>query len=133
MEVFIKKAITIIMVLFSIVSVIQIINVSNLTDVNAPRLFIIGALSYVLFFLLLCFSRLKEENLTFFTHHNFILLFSPVLFFIGFSLIFAFSNKKLNDTIIWGGINLFNLISYFINFTYYSLINFYIFKERKHL
>lgn len=125
-----KKFATIGIVVFFIFSVYLLLIAESIIKVDSPLLFIVGALFYLIFFLFLSFKQLRNENLAFFTNNNFILLFSPILFFIGFSFVFAFKNRNLNETILWEDISLYNLISYFINIIYYSLINLYIYKER---
>lgn len=93
--------------------------------------FVIGALLYLVLFIHNSFSELKAENLNYFLSNNFILMLSPVLFFIGFSLLFAFSDKNIHKIFLFERITLYNLISYFVNIVYYSLVNIYIYRETK--
>ena len=93
--------------------------------------FIIGALLYVILFILECFKNLINENLDFFKNNEFILLIAPVLFFIGFSFIFGFRNSNIRFIKLFGKYELYQSISTFVNIIYYTLINIYIYKERK--
>lgn len=58
-------------------------------------------------------------------------MLSPVLFFIGFSLLFGFNNKNIHKIMILNRFKLYDFISYFVNITYYSLLNVYIYREKK--
>lgn len=93
--------------------------------------FIISSICYVLYYIIICFKKLKTENFDFFLSNNFILITSPLFFFIGLSFMFSFKSKDLTTFIIFGNLKLYTLISYFVNFIYYTLINIYIFRERK--
>lgn len=93
--------------------------------------FIFGSFLYVLTLFYASYMHLKNENLTFFFQNTYLLFAAPVMFFISYSLVFAFSNKTLNSTILFYGISLFNLVNLFANFIYYSLINLYIYRAHK--
>lgn len=93
--------------------------------------FILGAFIYISLFIYESFYQLKKENFTFFKSNNYLLLFSPVLFFFGLSFVFGFKSKALADTIVFGNISLYDFIIYFVNIIYYTLINIYIYRERK--
>lgn len=93
--------------------------------------FVTGALLYVLLFLYDSFGELKKENFNYFTSNNYLLIATPVLFFIGFSFIFGFKNKDIDKIEILGLFTIYNFISYFANITYYTLINIYIYREKK--
>lgn len=92
--------------------------------------FVYSALLYLLLFICECFFKLREENLDYFLNNNFILISSPLLFLIGYSFMFGFKSKLLNDIELAPNFKLFDLISYFVNFIFYTLINIYIYKER---
>lgn len=92
---------------------------------------IIGTLFYTILFLYESFIQLKEENFSFFLNRNFILLFSPVLFFMGVSSIFGFQSEKIAHIKIVYLFNLYDLINITVNLIYYGLINIYIYKEHK--
>lgn len=93
--------------------------------------FVFGALLYTSIFIYLSFKQLKRENLSFFLSNDYILLFAPVLFFLGLSLMFSFKSKLLTSTYIFDGIKLYTFINYFVNIIYYFFISLYIYKEKK--
>lgn len=115
---------------FVVFSILNLFLIEGHDDFNILT-FILGSLLYILLFLYLSFANLKRENLSFFQSNDFILLFAPVLVFLGMSFIFGFKNKELNTTIIFNNIKLYTFINHFVNIVYYALINIYIFKERK--
>jgi hypothetical protein len=93
--------------------------------------FVFGALLYTIIFIYLSFKHLKKENLAFFLSNQYILLFAPVLFFLGLSFMFSFKSKELTSTYIFDGVKLYTFINYFVNLIYYFFINLYIYKEKK--
>lgn len=95
--------------------------------------FILGALFYLIIFTYQSFYELKNNNLTFFQNNDYLLQSAPILLFLGLSFVLGFKNKALQNTIIFGTINLYQFISYFVNIVYYTIINVYIFKEKKSL
>lgn len=121
--------------LFFTFGVLTIISYSlvdfNITGVFNKLFFVLTALLYVILFLLLCFKKLHQENIDFFQSSNFIILFAPVLFFLGMSLLWGFQNSQLNSYILFADFTLYNFINLIANLVYYTLINIYIFKMRK--
>lgn len=107
----------------------------NFTSIEKQNLnnytFIVGALVYVIPFIYISFYQLKMENLAYFTRNSYILQAAPVLFFVGFTFLFAFRNYDLRHIIVYSKVDLYTFISTFVNVVYYGLINLYIFKERK--
>ena len=93
--------------------------------------FVIGAMLYILFFIIEIFKYLKKEKLDFFSTTEFLLILAPILFFFGFSLIFSFKNSEIRIIKIFNKIELYTLICYTINIIYYFIINLYIYKEYK--
>ena len=93
--------------------------------------FIYGSILYLILFIFSSIKNLKNENLFFFQSNEFILISSPIIFFVGLSLIFSFKSNSLNSIIIYKDFNLYELFIYFVNIIYYSLINLYIYRERK--
>jgi hypothetical protein len=93
--------------------------------------FILGALIYTTLFVFESYSNLKKENLSFFISNNYILLFAPILFFLGMSFMLGFRSKSVTGTVLFGEVKLYTFVNYFVNIIYYSLINIYIYKERK--
>lgn len=92
---------------------------------------IVGALLYLIIFIILSSKNLNSERIDFFKSNHFILISSPIIFFFGLSILFGFNSKKLFDTIVFGRTNLYNFIIIFVNIIYYSLLNIYIIKEKK--
>ncbi len=92
--------------------------------------FIMGSLLYLVLFIQESFLQIRKDNLEFFQTNNFLLQFAPILFFLGLSFLFGFSSKTLNSTLIFGPVNLFVFISYFVNCIYYSLIIVYLYLEK---
>lgn len=92
--------------------------------------FILGSFLYLIFFIWESFHRLRKEDFSFFLSNNFILLFAPVLFFFGLSMIFGFKSRSLSQTLIFGEIPLYSVIGYFVNLVYYGLIIFFMYKEK---
>lgn len=93
--------------------------------------FLIGAIFYLAIFGYNLYSVLKKEKFNILKTNDFILVLSPVLFLFGFSLIFSFKTKQIDTVVIFNSFTLYTFISYFVNIIYYSLINLYIYKERK--
>lgn len=109
-----------------------LINICFIEKSNLNYLtFISGALIYIVLFLFQSYRKLNEEELSYFTGNEYILLFAPVIFFFGLSFIFGFRNLQLLYIIIFGKTTLYTFIVYFANIVYYSLINLYIYRERK--
>ena len=117
-------------ILFVIFSVCNLLFFEYYNKLNT-KTFVFGTLVYLFLFVYICVSKLKQEKLDFFINNNFILISSPILFFVGYSLMFGFKNKIINDIILFNEIKLFDIISNFVNFTFYTLINIYVFKENK--
>lgn len=93
--------------------------------------FIVGAFTYIICFIFISFMELRAECFLFFRQNQFLLLFSPILFFFGLSFVMGFRSKELASEPILGDFNLYQVIGYFVNIIYYTLLNLYIFKERK--
>lgn len=93
--------------------------------------FIIGAFMYIILFILISFGRLRNEDFSFFRHSTFLLLFSPILFFFGLSFVFGFNSITLARTVVFNNIYLYQVIILIVNIVYYTLLNLYIFKEKR--
>ncbi len=94
---------------------------------------ILGAMLYLIIFLVESFYQLKKENFHFFFSNHFILLTSPILFFIGISVMIGFRSKALVSTIVFNNYNLYFTIITIANIVYYSLVNLYIYREKRKL
>jgi len=112
--------------------IFAIVNLTVLQGISAYNsfTFILGAFLYVSLFVWDCYTRLKNEEVAYFSSGEYILAIAPLLFFIGFSILFGFQNKALHDTIFFG-VTLFKLVCYFINVIYYLLIALYIVKNSR--
>ena len=93
--------------------------------------FIAGALIYLVAFILESFYQLQKEKLDFFQSNTYLILCAPVLFFIGFSFMFGFKSRSVTSAVVFGSVKLYAFISCFANIAYYTIINIYIYKERK--
>lgn len=125
-----KKTVDLVLIVFLLFSLINILFFEGMVYCNFAT-FIFGALLYIGLFIYGSFYQLKKENFTFFQSKNYFLLFSPVLFFFGLSFVFGYKSKAVAETIIFGHIKLYEFIVYFVNIIYYTLINIYIYRERK--
>ena len=121
------KAVIVIHIIFGLVNLLFLEGYSKFNYYT----FVFGALLYTTIFIYLSFKQLKKENLSFFLSNNYILLFAPVLFFLGLSFMFSFKSRELTSTYIFNEIKLYTFINYFVNIIYYFFINLYIFKEKK--
>lgn len=110
----------------------SIINMAFIEKLDLNYLtFITGSLLYISMFIYESYYQLQKENLSYFTSSDYLLLFAPVLFFLGFSFIFGFRDLDVRDTIVFGETDLYSFISSFINIIYYLMINLYIYTEQK--
>lgn len=125
-----KPLLLTVMIFFLSFTVYNLFLLNGIKEFNSYS-FVIGAFLYLILFIYNCSSELKKENLNYFLSNNFILMLSPVLFFIGFSLLFGFNNKNIHKIMILNRFKLYDFISYFVNITYYSLLNVYIYREKK--
>jgi len=120
----------IILAVFLTYGIVNMLSFEGLQKFNYNT-FIFGAFLYLIFFIWESFYRLKKEDFAFFLSNNYLLIFAPVLFFFGLSVIFGFKSRELSVTVVFGGIPLYTVIGYFVNIGYYGLINLYIYRERK--
>jgi hypothetical protein len=95
--------------------------------------FILGSFIYLILFLVESFYQLKQENFPYFFSNKFILLMVPVLFFIGLTFMFGFKSRSVNTTLLFGKFELYRVIIIAVNIVYYSLLNIYIYREKKKL
>lgn len=125
-----KKTLKYILIMYLCCALINLIVFEGLGHFNNYT-FVFGAFLYITIFIISSFKELKKENFEFFYSNSYLLLFAPVLFFLGLSFYFAFQNSTLGDIIIIGDFNLYDILIYFVNIIYYTLINIYIYRERK--
>lgn len=93
--------------------------------------FIFGAFMYLIVFLIESFYQLKQENFSFFFSNQFTLLMVPVLLFIGLTFMFGFKSHEVISTVFFGKIELYRIIILIVNIVYYTLLNLYIYREKK--
>ena len=93
--------------------------------------FVIGAFVYIIIFLYESFFQLKRENFQYFLSNIYILIFSPVLFYFGFTFYFAFKDSIIGNKIIIWKYTLYDIIALFINLVYYTMVSIYIYREKK--
>jgi len=93
--------------------------------------FILGTMLYLIIFIIESFYHLNKEHFSFFTSNHYLLLVTPVVFFIGLSLVFGFRSRSLNYTLLFGTVPLYKAVMYIANVFYYSLFNLYLYKEYK--
>ncbi|MFC7772497.1 hypothetical protein [Flavobacterium sp. GCM10027622] len=125
-----KKIMEIITLVFICFAVFNLFFLEGTEQFNYNT-FIFGALLYIGAFIWESFRHLKQENFDFFTANKYLLLAAPVLFFFGLSFVFGFKSKELATTVVFDHIKLYPLIMTVVNALYYTLLNIYIFKEKK--
>lgn len=129
-KIMVKKAVIIILSTFFTVGITNLFFFEGLYEVNNYT-FVIGAFIYIVIFIYESFNQLKKENFSFFISNRYLLIFSPILFFFGFSFMFAFKNQLLLYVLVIGNLGLYHFIGFFVNLAYYSLVNSYIYKDKK--
>lgn len=118
------------MLLFIVFGVLNMTFFEGSNSINYYT-FLLGAFIYLYFFISESFTQLQRDNFSFLTSNNYILLFSPVLFFLGYSFMFAFQDYSVISTKLFGKIELYDFIGNLVNGIYYFVLNLYIFKEKK--
>ncbi len=93
--------------------------------------FVASAFIYITIFIYESFFQLKRENFKFFTSNNYLLLCSPLFFFFCLSFLFGFKSRSVTSHVLFDKIKLYDFVIYFVNFIYYTLINIYIYREKK--
>lgn len=124
------KVRNVLLILFSLFCVINFIFIEGRHNLNF-NIFIVGAMLYLILYIYFNSLNIKNEKLSFFQSNNFLLISCPVLFFIGLSMLFGFKSHDLNSIKLYKNFNLYNFFIHFVNIIYYSLLNLYIFKEKK--
>lgn len=92
--------------------------------------FIVSALTYLSILFFESLNGLKKEKFFILQSNDYLLLLSPIIFFLGLSFIFSF-NKSISKVLIIGRYTLYDSINVFVNFIYYSFIILYIYREKK--
>ncbi len=94
--------------------------------------FIIGALTYLVLYLLRHFKLLRNENLSYFKSSSFIFLSAPVAFFFAMSFVLSFRESGLRHLTI-SGYSLYKYLVFSSSVIYYSLLAIYAVKLKKQL
>lgn len=92
------------------------------------NIFIVGALLYISIFISESFLQLKRENFGFFMSNLYVVLYAPIVFFFSMGFIFAFRTFEFGNVF---NIDLYDFIISYVNLIYYSLVIFYIYREKK--
>jgi hypothetical protein len=125
-----KKWINWCLVIFLFCSIGNLLLLQGLEKFNNYT-FVFGALLYVCLFIKECILKLQDEDLPFFMLNKFLLATAPLLFFLFFSLLFAFNEKKVIVYNVYGHTMLYTFAGNIANLIYYTIVNLYIFKEKK--
>ena len=125
-----KKGITFFIGLFWIFALVNTVYVQWSDQFNYYT-FIAGTSVYLTFFIIESYRQLNKENITFFISNNYILLFTPLLFFYGLSLMFGFKASSIRAYIVYGDLSLYGFIINISCVAYYLLLNIYIYRESK--
>ena len=123
-----KKRVLWMIILYLIICIINIEFIEKGINYN---LFIAGAFLYLILFIIESFFQLNDENLSFFQSNNYLLLFCPVMFFLGMSFILGFKSPSISKTPMLYYFTLYQLINYPVNIIYYTLINVYMYAEKR--
>ncbi|RZJ70514.1 hypothetical protein [Flavobacterium sp.] len=92
--------------------------------------FTLAGFFYVIFLTWHALKNLNEEAVAFFLAPEFILLFAPVIFFFGMSLMFAFGSHEITSAKVFE-IDIYYIINRTANVFLYGLLLTYIFTKRK--
>ena len=125
-----KKMIIATIVVFSLFALINILFMEGPLQFNYYTL-ILGAFLYILFFVFESFNQLKRDNFYFFQSNKYILIISPILFFLGLSLLFFFKSYSLTSNNLMENVKLFTYFNIVVNVIFYSSLNYYILKEKR--
>jgi hypothetical protein len=116
-------------ILFFIVNFIIIYN-SNIYNFNS---FVLGSIIYTLFFIKENYRQMKAESIEFFINDSYLLIFSPLMFMLGLSLILSFAKAEILRAEIFWGITLYKLFVNLACLVYYSLINIYVYRQKNQI
>lgn len=115
--------------LFFVTAFLNLFSVEGLVHFNYMT-FVAGALIYVVVFIRESIDRLKNEALSFMVSNNYLLLCAPLLFFLSLSLLFGFKSKTLTTLPVIGSVILYQIVIYFVNLIYYSIINIHLYQTK---
>ncbi len=124
-----KKPLYVAIGLFVFFSIVNFVAIEGPNSFNCYT-FVISAFLYLIFFIIDSFYRLNKEEFSFFMSNDFLILLSPILFFLGLSFMFGFKSSSLTSTMLFPNIKLYSAIIYFVNIIYYTLMTIYIYREK---
>ena len=129
-KIYFKTVFYVLLISFIVFAAVNLFFIYGINRFNSYT-FVIGAFIYILIFIYESFYKLKHENFSYFFSNSYLLIFSPVLLFLGLSFYFGFKDSALGEINVLSSIKLYDMIAYFANIIYYTLINIYIYRERK--
>ena len=106
---------------------------TNIFTTYFSRYFALTSITYIIMFFLLCVKMLEKEDVDFFYSKDFLLIFAPVMYFLGMSFIFGFTDRMFSEVFVISDVNIYGFINFIVNMIYYSLINYYIYKSKKYV
>ena len=124
-----KRLLILSIVIFSLFALYNLLFVEGVLNFNYYTL-IFGAFLYILFFVFECFFQLKKDNFYFFQSNKYILILSPVIFFMGLLVLFIVKNLALSSSAFRGDIMLLPFVQVTVYLAFYLSLNYYILKER---
>jgi hypothetical protein len=116
-------------ILFSIAN-FTVVYVSNKYNFNS---FVLGSIIYTLFFIKENSRQMKAESLEFFISDIYLLIFSPLMFMLGLSLILSFAKAEILRAEMFWGLTLYQVFVNLVCLVYYTLINTYIYRQKTRL
>jgi hypothetical protein len=76
---------------------------------------------------------MKAESLEFFISDIYLLIFSPLMFMLGLSLILSFAKAEILRAEMFWGLTLYQVFVNLVCLVYYTLINTYIYRQKTRL
>lgn len=93
--------------------------------------FVAGGIFYTAIFLVTSFQYVRENRFDFFGEPVFLLLLSPVPYFIGLGLNFGFMSKELGNLCLYNTFTFYEAVCTLVNYLYYGFVLLYLFINRK--
>lgn len=124
-----QKGLRMASVSFIVFAIVNFVFIETMDSYNYYT-FVYGAFVYIVFFIYESYVQLQRENLNYFISNSYVLLFAPLLFFFGLSMLFGFRDVRVTSTIVFWQVTLYNFIINLVCVFYYTLLNIYIFREK---
>lgn len=125
-----KRLIIATIVIFSLFALFNLLFIEGPIEFNYYTL-IAGAFLYCISFVFESFLQLKRDNFYFFQSNKYILIFSPIIFFIGLSFLFLFKNTGMTSGSFYENVKLYTYVNSLVNVVFYLSLNYYILKEKR--